>query len=345
MVNILISKVDLRNLYLNKKLTTYDIAKFYDCSQGTVWKRLKEFNIKTRSSWNKVDLSKTKLRNLYIRNRLSTWQIEKRLKISRGTIYRKLVEYNIQIRNRAQSHFIYPRKNFNGNKTEKAYLIGFAIGDLRVRKVCKNSETIHIDCGSTKKEQIKLISDLFKPYGRVWISKPNRIKAVQIECSVNDSFGFLIEKRKSLDYWILANKRYFFSFLAGFTDAEGCISINKKQNQAYYSLGNYNKNLLSQIRECLIRNKIRCSKLTESKTKGKLCFGKYFHNENYWQFGIYSKGSLLALFDLIGSFLKHSEKKKDMRIAKENIKLRNKRKNKIYKLYEKTVSFHSTSIR
>jgi len=128
MKSILISKVDLKDLYLNKKLTTYDIAEFYNCSQGTIWKRLKEFNIKTRFPWNKVDLSKKKLRNLYIKNRLSTWQIEKRLKISRGTIYRKLVEYNIQIRNLAQSHIIYPRKNFNGNKTKKAYLIGFAIG-------------------------------------------------------------------------------------------------------------------------------------------------------------------------------------------------------------------------
>lgn len=152
MVNVLISKADLKDLYLNKALTTYGIAEFYNCSQGIVWKRLKEFNIKTRFPWNKVNLSKTKLRNLYVRNRLSTWQIEKRLKISRGTIYRKLIDYNIPVRNRAQSHIIYPRKNFNENKTKKAYLIGFSIGDLRVRKVYKNSETIHVDCGSTKKE-------------------------------------------------------------------------------------------------------------------------------------------------------------------------------------------------
>lgn len=325
MKSILISKVDLKNLYLNKKLTTYDIAEFYNCSQGTIWKRLKRFNIKTRSSWNKVNLSKKRLGDLYTRDKLSIWQIEKILKIPRSTIYRKLVKYNIQIRNLAQSHIIYPRKNFNGNKTKKAYLIGFAIGDLRVRKVYKNSETIHIDCGSTKREQIKLISDLFKPYGRVWISKPNRIKVVQIECSVNDSFSFLLEKKKSLDSWILNNKRYFFSFLAGFTDAEGCISVTSR-GQAFYSLGNYNDKLLKQIRDRLIRWGIEVPRITESRTHlGYITKEGYTINHIYWILHINKKQFLLLLFNLISPYLKHSAKIWGLLKAKKNIKERNKR--------------------
>ena len=325
MKSILISKVDLKDLYLNKKLTTYDIAEFYNCSQGTIWKRLKRFNIKTRSSWNKVNLSKKKLRDLYTKDKLSTWQIEKILKISRSTIYRKLIEYNIQIRNLAQSHIIYPRKNFNGNNTKKAYLVGFAIGDLRVRKVYKNSETIHIDCSSTKKEQIKLISDLFKSYGRVWISKPNRIKAVQIECSVNDSFSFLLEKRKSLDGWILNNKRYFFSFLAGFTDAEGCISVTSR-GQAFYSLGNYNDKLLKQIRGRLIRWGIEVPRITESRTHlGYTTKEGYTINHIYWILHINKKQFLLLLFNLISPYLKHSAKIRGLLKAQKNIKERNKK--------------------
>ncbi len=325
MVNILISKIDLKNLYLDKKLTTYDIAKFYNCSQGTIWKRLKRFNIKTRFSWNEVNLSKKKLRDLYTKDKLSTWQIEKILKIPRSTIYRKLIDYNIPVRNLAQSHIIYPRKNFNGNKTEKAYLMGFAIGDLRVRKIYKNSETIHIDCGSTKKEQIKLISDLFKPYGRVWISKPNRIKAVQIECSVNNSFGFLLEKKKFLDNWILANKRYFFSFLAGFTDAEGCISVTSK-GQAFYSLGNYNDTLLKQIRDRLIRWGIEVPKLTRSRTHlGYITKEGYTINHIYWILHINRKQFLLLLFDLMGPHLKHFAKIQGLLKAQKNIEERNKK--------------------
>jgi hypothetical protein len=56
------------------------------------------------------------------------------------------------------------------------YLVGFALGDLRVRKIYQNSETIKVDCGSTKIEQINLIKNLFKKYGHVWISKPTSKK-------------------------------------------------------------------------------------------------------------------------------------------------------------------------
>jgi len=324
MKSILISKVDLKNLYLDKKLTTYDIAKSYNCSQGAIWKKLKKFNIKTRSSWNKIDLSKTKLSDLYVRSRLSTWQIEKYLRISRGTIYRRLIEYDIQIRNRAQSHIIYPRKNFNGNKTEKAYLIGFSMGDLRVRKMYKNSETIHIDCGSTKKAQINLISRLFKAYGRIWISKPNKVGAIQIECFLNNSFNFLLKKRILIDHWILMKKKYFAAFLAGFTDAEGCISITNK-GLSFYSLGNYNNQLLSQIRNQLLKSGIESPKLTEGKTKGYIGKEGYANNQNYWSLRLNRKIHLLKLFVLIDPYLKHHIKIRGVKKAKENIKMRNKK--------------------
>ena len=321
---ISITKERLNYLYKNKKLTTYEIARIYNCCQTTVWKRLHRFDIKTRFPWDAVNLPKEKLEDFYTKRKLSTWAIEEKLKIPRSTIHRKLLEYKIKRRNRAESHIVYPRRDFSGNKLEKAYLIGFAMGDLRVRKIYPNSETIHIDCGSTKKEQINLISTLFKRYGRVWTSRSSKKGKVQIECSVNSSFDFLLKKRILIDKWILRNKKYFSAFLAGFTDAEGCISIDKNKKQAYYSLGNYNKPLLSQIRNFLIRNQIHCSRLNESKVKGKICFDKYFHNQNYWHFRVCAKSSLLSLFKFIDLFLKHRKKRNDMKRAIENINLRNK---------------------
>lgn len=320
-----IPKNELRNLYGNQKLTTYEIADIYNCCQATIWKRLHQFDIKTRFPWNAVDLPKTKLKDFYTRKKLSTWEIEKRYGYPRGTVHRKLCEYGIRRRTSAEAHIIYSRKNFNGNKIEKAYLIGFAMGDLRVRKVYPNSETIHVDCGSSKKEQIDLISNLFKPYGRVWISQPNRKGHIQIECFLNKSFEFLLKKRITSDRWILGNKKYFSAFLAGFTDAEGCISISKL-GQAFYSLGNYNFRLLGQIRNKLIKLGIRCSKLTEGKTKGRR-FGrnKHVHNQNYWHFSIHRKTSLLKFFDLIGRYLRHLNKIQAIQKAKQNIRLRNEK--------------------
>jgi len=324
MKKIEVSREELKYFYEKKELTTYQIADVFDCCQATIWKRLHEFNIKPRFPWNVIDLPKEKLYDLYVRKKLSTWAIEKQYGYSRGTVHRKLIEYGIRTRNRAQSHIIFPRQDFRGNETDKAYLVGFAMGDLRTRKIYPNSETILVDCASTKNEQIELIVKLFKSYGKVWVSKPNRRGAVQAECRLNLSFDFLLKKRNLIDKWILKNKNYFAAFLAGFTDAEGCISISR-QEAAYYSLGNYNKRLLKQIRGYLQQEKIHCHKLCESKTKGRLCFGKYYHNQNYWTFGVRRKKSLMLLFDLIGPHLQHAAKKKAMKVAKENIILRNKK--------------------
>jgi intein-encoded DNA endonuclease-like protein len=323
-IPVSIPKNELKDLYEKKKLTTYEIADIYNCCQGTIWKRLKEYGIKRLPNGRRsLIISKSKLKDLYVKQRLSSRRIAKIYGCAYSAIDYKIREYGFPVKTLAAAHITTLRKNFDGNKTDKAYLIGFAMGDLRIRKKYPNSETINVDCGSTKKAQINLILELFKPYGRIWVSKPNRKGATQIECSLNDSFIFLLKKRTSIDPWILKNKRYFWAFLAGFTDAEGCISISKR-NQAYYSLGNYNKNLLSQVREYLIRNKIRCPKLTESKTKGKLCFGKYFHNQNYWHLRVSAKDSLLTLFKFIGPYLKHLQKRKDMEMAKQNIIVRNR---------------------
>jgi len=320
-----IPKNKLEQLYEKKKLTTYEIADIYNCCQATAWKRLRQFNFKARFPWNAVNLPKKKLEYFYIKRKLSTWAIEEKLRIPRSTIHRKLLEYKIKRRSRAESHIIYPRKNFSGNKLEKAYLIGFTMGDLRTRKIYPNSETIHVDCGSTKEEQISLVSKLFKPYGRIWISKPNKQGAIQIECFLNQSFDFLLKKRILMDKWILKNKKYFSAFLAGFTDAEGCISISK-QKRAFYSLGNYNIKLLNEIRNRLIGFEIKCPQIIQSRShKGYISKEGYVNKNFYWSLVINRKFYLLKLFDLIYPYLKHAAKIKGVERARKNIKIRNKK--------------------
>jgi len=325
MGRITISKKELKELYEKKKMTSYEIADFYGCCQCTVWKRLKEFGIKRLPNGRKtVVISKTKLRDLYIRQKLSSRKIAKIYGCAYSTIDSKIRKYGFPIKTLAAAHITTHRKDFDGNKTDKAYLIGFAMGDLRARKMYPNSETINIDCGSTKQEQIDLIYKLFKPYGRVWISnKPNQNGATQIECSVNFSFDFLLKKRDLIDDWVLKNKRFFWAFVAGFSDAEGCIAISNK-NSAYYSLGNYNRELLEQIRSFLCKNKVICSKLHESKTKGKICFEKYFHNQNYWQLSICRKESLFLFLNSVEPYVKHAQKQRALQQAKDNILLRNR---------------------
>lgn len=73
-----------------------------------------------------------------------------------------------------------------------------------------------------KKEQIDLIEHLFEKYGRVLKSKPYLNGKIQIEVFLDDSFSFLLNPKKYLNHIFNKNEN-FWSFLAGFTDAEGAI--------------------------------------------------------------------------------------------------------------------------
>lgn len=232
----------------------------------------------------------------------------------------KLLQYKIQLRNRAQSHIIYKRKNFSGSFIEKAYLIGFRIGDLRVRKFYRNSETILVDCGSTKIDQVNLIKKLFSKYGRVWIGKPNKRGSIQIQCHLNTSFNFLLSKEPG--NFIFNHKKYFFAFLAGFTDAEGSIFISSKR--ANYALGNYDLELLQKLKSYLEKFGIKSHQITHSIREGLLASHGYRYNHDYWTLTISKKVDLISLFHLIGLNLKHRNRVKQMKLAIKNIEERNK---------------------
>lgn len=316
-----IPKDELKELYLNQKLTTYQIARISQCCQATIWKRLHKFRIKPRNNhelYSNIP-SKEELIRYYTKEGLSNWRIQEKYGYNRSTVYNKLKEYNL-IKSKAYSHIKYKRKEFDGNLIKKAYMIGFRIGDLRVRKVGKESETIHVDCGSTKEEQINLIKDLFEGYGRIWIKK-NKNNKTQIEAFLDLSFSFLLSKE--FPEWIMKKNKYFFSFLAGFSDAEGCIKINR--DMAYYSLGNYDYEILNIIRDKLIKNKINCQKIIISKTKGKLATNGYINNGDYCMLRIQRKESLFRLLNMIKPYIKHEQKIKDLKIAKDNIISRNEK--------------------
>jgi hypothetical protein len=325
MVKIKLSQKLFSQLYEKEKLSTFEIAEKIGCCQTTIWKKLKEYKIKPRvSGAERVSIAKKELEFLYVTKRFSTWKIEKLLKIPRSTIHRKLKEFGIIPRDRADSHIIYERKNFSGDPLEKAYLIGFRIGDLGVRKIYPNSKTIRVASGSTIKEQIDLIKILFENYGKVWIKNAKKNKT-NICVSLNLSFDFLLTKR--FPEWIIKDKYYFFAFLAGFTDAEGHIGISK--SMAYYSLGNYDYKLLFKIYEKLNEFGIICNPPYSDNRKGRITKEGYKYKENYWQFRIHTKKNLLSLLNELSKYSKHKNKIKDLNIALTNIHNRNKEKNNV----------------
>jgi len=279
------------------------------------------------------------LRRLYLEEKLSSYQIAQKLNCSQSFIMKKLKEYKVPTRSiqdaKALTKPRYKRKNFNGSLGQKAYLIGFRIGDLYINQTHKNSPTLRIGTNSTKTAQIELVEKLFKPYGHIWKSRPyflkskttTRIqKAVHIRCFVNRSFDFLKDKKDEIVPWILKSKKYFAAFLAGYIDAEGSFCICGGDGVAY--VGSQDKNIIHQIQKKLIELGILCRPPQIKRKKGTRDIRGTISNEDVWGVWIHRKNAILKLINLINPYLKHADKRRRMKILMNNILERDKKYNR-----------------
>jgi len=309
-------------LYNKKGLGVEKIAKRYNCSKRTILVRLHKWNAPIKSpGLSPVNLTREKLYKLYVKKSLSAGKIAKITECGRTTVYRRMKFFGIKARDISESHIKYTRKSFTENRFEKAYLLGFTAGDLRVRIVGKNSKTVKIGCGTTRKEQIKLFIELFKKYGHVWLGKPDERGEIQMEAYLDTSFLFLLNAKKQQEE-IIKNKKLFAQFLAGFIDADGSFFITN--NKGVFSLGNYNYELLKIIRKKLLQYKIKVPKLYPDKKLYVNSEG-YKRKKIYWHLFIHRKESLLKLIDLIGSSIKHKKRKLDMQRINANIIKKNEK--------------------
>ncbi len=259
------------------------------------------------------------LHQTYSQQGLSTWAIEKKFGISRSTTYSLLKKYQIPIRSIARAHIKYPRSDFSGDLQEKAYLLGFSIGDLRVRSHNgRQSETISIACGSTKPAQIELIEGLFSKYGRVWKGKPDKRNVVNIEAFVNKSFTFLLPEKRT---YLWCNKRkLFLSFLAGFTDAEGSFYISN--GKAFVAWGNYDVIILRFIKKQLAKYGIVTPRINSDSLQGYVGSHGYARNKNYAHLTCSRKQTVRVLLRELKPFLKHADKKNKLASLDMNLKIR-----------------------
>lgn len=321
---IKIPKRLLQEYYVNKMMSSPVISKKLGVSPITVRSRLKEFGIPIRKSceYKVIKIDKQELKNMYIDKKLSCARISKIYKCNEEVIRERLHRFRIPLRPNYENSIIYEKRNFSGNLEEKSYLVGFRLGDLHVQKIRKNSRTICIRCGTTKQEQLDLIKKLFSHYGGVWIGNPNKEGARRICCHLNLSFRFLLKKEDNIPGWIRNSRKCFFAFLAGYLDAEGHIELDKK-NCAKLIVASYDKNILYQLYEGLIKNNIYCLKPKLTREKGYEKKDGLIHRGDTWSLGIYRKKSLLKTFNAISPYLKHDKRVNDMDVALNNIIKRN----------------------
>jgi len=331
-----ITAKNLREMYIERKMSSPEIGQIYHCRPEYIRYLLRKYKIKIRTKsealWLQrgVLISKATLRKLYQKEKMSAREIAEKLRCGQTTIINRLKQYNIPIRTTQEAHVLaaqptYKRTDFNGNLTEKAYLIGFRLGDLHVSRTNQYSSIIRVNTNSTQPEQIQLVEQLFSPYGYIWKGKPDKQKAVTIRCFLNQSFTFLLEKKDLIEPWILKNKNYFAAFLAGYIDAEGSFCLCG--GDAVFSIKSQDRNILQQIRAKLIELGVLCRPSQIARRAGEKDIRGVKNNKDIWAVFIYRKDALLKLMDLINSYLKHAKRRKNMELVKNNIIWRNKKYN------------------
>ncbi|MFQ6084304.1 MAG: LAGLIDADG family homing endonuclease, partial [Candidatus Aminicenantia bacterium] len=229
---------------------------------------------------------------------------------SHYTIRKILIKNGIKIRNLEEAKDLalprYLKNSFNGNQIEKAYVIGMCLGDLYVRRASKN--VIRISTSSTKENFVKLLTNLFQKYGRIRRYKYGN--AFKFVADVNNSFGFLLNAKKSKASVKEFSNDKFLSFLAGFIDAEGSLIIVRDRKWWKFCLRIYNTDysLLKIIKKRLENMDIKCklelrwTKGTERMKNGE----KIISTKNGYMIEITNKKDILNLLKNLN--LQHEEK-------------------------------------
>lgn len=303
-----LDKEKLNRLYFSQKLSTYKIADLLGCSVKTVTNKMRKYHIVGRPI-KKSPIDKQVLITLYKKERLSLKQIGKQYDMTASGILKRMKKSNIPRRSSWESN-TGTKKPFNGNTKEKAYMIGFRLGDLGIRQSSKKTKMVLVGSNTTKKDQVILINNLFKKYSKIWISKPNSIGVMSVSTILHPSFNFLLPKKDRIEDWIMSNNKNMCAFTAGYVDAEGSFGIYNKR--AKFKVGSYDKGILKQMNNWFRENKIVSIFRLESKKR-------VGQNKDFWQITVNEARSLLLLRKLIFTYMRHKKRRTNFEEVKQNI--------------------------
>jgi predicted DNA-binding protein YlxM (UPF0122 family) len=334
-----IPEAELRELYLEQKLSATQIAERYGCSVTPIYRQLHALGIAVRAYAEStlarfnINLAEEELRELYIHRRLTMKEIADLKGCSEGTIRNRLLALGILIRSKSEANLVWRGTidrylDFNGNGSEKAYLIGFRFGDLTATKFARASGVITITGRSSRSEQIEFIQQLFSPYSEPYIYDgiQQGRKTRMIRYALSPSFEFLLEKSDHVPSWILSNFEYFIAFFSGLVEAEGSFQVRHPKDKTplgSFFIGMTDKRIIAECRERLIGLGLRCAKLQLMYRAGRVNKQGITARKDYWGFHILAKDALLQLIELLSPYIKHAKRQADMLSVRENIEWRN----------------------
>ena len=267
-----------------------------------------------------IFITKKTIKNLYLSKRLNAYQIAKKIDCGSTTVYRELEKYGIKRRDNSECHMKYNRLSFSGDKKEMAYMIGFRLGDLHVRKAIDlpGCKTVRLEAHTTKKEQAALVKSLFERYSHVHSKKILNgsgkvgIKTIRLLCFLDDSFSFLLPKYDGVEDWIANDKNLFLSFLAGYIDAEGHFGIHSKNGTGVLQIQTQDKGIIQSISRNLIKSGIHCPPARLSTPAGyrSPSYPETPNNKDKWNVAVHGK-ELMKLLNQLFPYLRHKKRKSD----------------------------------
>lgn len=273
----------------------------------------------------KIVIPKKELEVLYYKEKKSKYKIGDIYNCSFKTVLNRMREFGMEPLSRSIIQSKYEKKIFSGNNEEKAYIIGFRLGDLNVYKTTKRSEVIIVRCHTTNMDQVEIMKALFCKYGQVSIAENKKNKSYCINCFLNDSFSFLLPKIDGVDAWISKDNNYSISFAAGYIDAEANIGVY--DGRARFKIDSYDKNIILWFYGWFLKNGIKCPEPARIAVKNQVYNQKfgYKYNKDLWRVRVSEKGSLIILLNLIKGYLKHKKRLRNLNECLQNIYDRSKK--------------------
>jgi hypothetical protein len=258
---------DLQRLYVDEHLSAAKIANVYGLkyaspktAESTVLHWLKKLGIERRERAEHI----RKVTDLMVQDWIGRYRKGESLKqiagaeLSPVTIFLHLRKSGIRLRNKVEAQIEavtkHRKRPFSGDLCEKAYLLGFARGDLYVTR---HGRAIRVKTATTHPAMADLFVSLFSKYGHVYMY-PKKAPFVTYEWSMDsdldESFRFLERFSQEVPDWVKNNKSLFIGYFSGLFDAEGSILLHTGNFYGFeIYLTNSDLQLLEEVQSALKR--------------------------------------------------------------------------------------------
>ena len=250
------------------------------------------------------------MKKLYLTKRLNTIEIAKEFGVSHSTVSNWIKKHRIPMRSRSERQIKLPKITFSGKLCEKAYMLGLRAGDLNAYK---KGKFVRIQLTTTHPALEKTVKSVFGNYASIGRCVHFHKGKTHIEwiiyANLHKSFGFLIHKPRRIPSWIMGDGRLFYSFLAGYVDAEGNFQVaksNENDVRFMFRLRAFDKNILKQIKNRLEESGFTAAFYLDIKSGYMTTFGRT--NNDCYGVRIYRRNHVLRLIKILLKRSRHDEK-------------------------------------